>query len=558
MSVSATAGNPGASLLNNLSELLTRHVQEQPERTAVGTSDGRTVISYGQLDALVRSAMAQLSWLGLKPGDTIALVADNCVEFVVGLLAVVSSGARVAPLNPALTLSRLSTRLSELSAHAVLAPKHLASKLEFAEATAGSAARWILSVEGSRGAFEVRIADRNGQSHANRAAEKTSTPIDGEDVALLMFTAGTTSAPKVVPLTHRNVVASVHSIASGYDLSPQDATLIVMPLFHGHGLISGLLATLASGGSAYLPSTGGFSAHLFWGDVVRLGVTWYTAVPTIHRILVNRASKDYPSSAPTKLRFIRSCSAPLDEELAAAITAIFRAPLISAYGMTEASHQVASNPLPVHGPDKTSSVGLPTGVEIRIVADDGRDVATASVGEILVRGATVTSGYLNNPHANSASFVDGWFRSGDLGSVDADGYLYVRGRIKEIINRGGEKISPGEIETVLLSNPKVLDAESFGESDAIYGENVQAAVILRPGMEATEDELRDYCRTRLSVFEVPERIHIVSNFPRTEKGSTDRRALAEQFTAGGSTLDSGRENNSPISSHAGVERGAEN
>src|ERR1700733_1200406 len=536
MSVSAIAANPNASLLNNLSELLTRHVQEQPERTAVGTSDGGTVISYGELDALVRSAMAQLSRLGLGRGATVALVSDNCVEFVVSLLAVVSLGARVAPLNPALTLSELSTRLSELSAYAVLAPKHLARTLEAAEAAAGSGAHWIISVEGSGGALEVRIANRNGQSPANGAAEKTSTPIDGEDVALLMFTAGTTSAPKVVPLTHRNVVASVHGIACGYELSPQDTTLLVMPLFHGHGLMGGLLATLASGGSAYLPSTGGFSAHLFWGDVVRLGVTWYTAVPTIHRILVSRASKDYPSSVPTKLRFIRSCSAPLDEELAAAITATFRAPLISAYGMTEASHQVSSNPLPVHGPDKTSSVGLPTGVEIRIVADDGRDVAAGSVGEILLRGATVTSGYLDNLRANSATFVDGWFRSGDLGSQDADGYLFVRGRLKEIINRGGEKISPGDIDAALLSHPKVLDAESFGESDAIYGENVQAAVILRPGMEATEGELRDYSRTKLSAFEVPERIYIVSDFPRTAKGSTDRRALALRFVVGDSQL----------------------
>ena len=525
-----------APVVRELSQLLTRHVQEQPERTAVGTSDGGTVISYGELDALVRSAMAQLSRLGLRRGGTIALVSDNCVEFVIGFLAIVSTGARVAPLNPALTLSELSTRLSQLSADAVLAPKHLAGKLESAEAAAGSAAHWIMSVEGSGGAFEVRIADRNGQSHANGAAEKASTPIDDEDVALLMFTAGTTSAPKLVPLTHRNVVSSVRGISRGYELSPQDATLIVMPLFHGHGLVAGLLATLASGGSAYLPSTGGFSAHLFWGDVVRLGVTWYTAVPTIHRILVNRASKDYPSSAPTKLRFIRSCSAPLDEELAAAITATFRAPLISAYGMTETSHQVSSNPLPVHGPDKTSSVGLPTGVEIRIVADDGRDVATGSVGEILVRGATVTSGYLDNPRANSASFVDGWFRSGDLGSQDADGYLFVRGRLKEIINRGGEKISPGDIDEVLLSHPKVLDALSFGEPDAVYGEIVQAAVILRPGMEATEGELRDYCRSKLSAFEVPERIYMLAEFPRTAKGSTDRRALALRFVVGDSPL----------------------
>jgi len=475
--------------------------------------------------------MTQLSWLGLSRGATIALVSDNSVEFVVGLLAVASSGARVAPLSPALTLSELSTRLSELSANAVLAPKHLASKLGLADATAGNPARWVLSIESSGDVHEVRIANRKGQSSASSVAAETSGPIDGEDVALLMFTAGTTSAPKLVPLTHSNVVASIRGIVSTYDLSPPDATLIVMPLFHGHGLVAGLLATLASGGSAYLPSTGAFSAHLFWADVVRLGVTWYTAVPTIHRILLNRASQEYPSSG-VALRFIRSCSAPLDEELATATSATFRAPVISAYGMTEASHQVSSNPLPVDGLNKPSSVGLPTGGEIRIVGDDRKDVASGGVGEIWIRGATVTAGYLNNPEANSAGFVDGWFRSGDLGSRDADGYLSVRGRLKEIINRGGEKISPGDIEAVLLSNPKVLEAASFGESDAIYGEDVQAAVILRRGVEATEGELRDYCGTKLSAFEVPERIYIVADFPRTAKGSTDRRALALQFAAG--------------------------
>jgi acyl-CoA synthetase (AMP-forming)/AMP-acid ligase II len=532
--ISTIAARSAAPILNNLSELLTRHVQEQPERTAVGTSDGGTVISYSQLDALVRSAMTQLSWLGLRRGSTIALVSDNSVEFVVGLLAAVSSGARVAPLNPALTLSELSTRLSELSAHAVLVPKHLASKLEFADAIARSAAPWIMSIGSSGGAYEARIANGNGQNPASVLTVAESAPIDGEDVALLMFTAGTTSTPKVVPLTHRNVLASVQSISCGYDLSPQDATLIVMPLFHGHGLVAGLLATLASGGSAYLPSTGVFSAHLFWADVVRLGVTWYTAVPTIHRILLNRSSQEYPSS-PVALRFIRSCSAPLDEELATGMMATFQAPLISAYGMTEASHQVSSNPLPVHGSNKTASVGLPTGVEIRIVTEDGKDAPTGSIGEIWVRGATVMIGYLNNPHANTASFVDGWFRSGDLGSRDADGYLFVRGRLKEIINRGGEKISPGDIDAVLLSNPKVLEAASFGVSHAVYGENVQAAVILRPRIEATEDELRNYYRTKLSAFEVPERIYIVADFPRTAKGSTDRRALAVQFTARGTS-----------------------
>jgi acyl-CoA synthetase (AMP-forming)/AMP-acid ligase II len=336
-------------------------------------------------------------------------------------------------------------------------------------------------------------------------------------------------------LTHRNIAASIENISSGYALSPNDATLLVMPLFHGHGLIAGLLSTLASGGSAYVPSTGAFSAHLFWPDVLRLGVTWYTAVPTIHLILLNRASHEYPKSSPVPLRFIRSCSAPLDEELAAATTATFRAPIIPAYGMTETCHQLSSNPLPVNGSNKTSSVGLATGVEIRIVDESGRDVPSGGVGEIWVRGATVTPGYLNNPEANAASFVNGWYRSGDLGSKDEDGYIFVTGRLKEMINRGGEKISPQDVDAVLLSHPKVLEAASFGEADKIYGENVEAAVILRPGTQATESELQDYCRTRLSAFKVPQRIHIVANFPRTAKGSTDRNALALQFAPSEST-----------------------
>jgi len=210
--------------------------------------------------------------------------------------------------------------------------------------------------------------------------------------------------------------------------------------------------------------------------------------------------------------------------------------MISAYGMTETSHQLASTPLPVNGVNKVSSVGLATGVEIRIVDQSGRDVPSDGVGEIWVRGATVTPGYLNNAQANSASFVDGWYRSGDLGSKDGDGYIFIRGRLKEMINRGGEKISPLDIDAVLLSHPRVLEAASFGEADKIYGESVHAAVILRPGMQATESELQDHCRTRLSTFEVPQRIHIMANFPRTAKGSTDRHALAFQFAEASETL----------------------
>ncbi len=525
-------------LVTNLSELLTKHVQQQPDRVAVGTSDLGTVLTYRQLDDLVRTAMTQLSRFGLKRGDTVALVSDNSVEFAISLLAIVSAGARVAPLNPALTLAEFSARLSALSPFGVIVPRHLVHKLEFAKSVVKNISCWIMDVEGSGASASLRI-DEIGSTPREVSTAEPHTSTGEDDIALLVFTGGTTGTPKLVPWTHRNIATSINGISSGYALSPNDATLIVMPLFHGHGLVAGLLSTLASGGSAYLPSTGAFSAHSFWPDVVRLGVTWYTAVPTIHRILLNRAATEYPKSTPVPLRFIRSCSAPIDEELAAATEATFHAPVITAYGMTETCHQLTSNPLPANGANKTSSVGLPTGVEIRVVAENGKDVADGGIGEVWAKGATVTTGYLNNPEANSASFVDGWYRSGDLGSKDEDGYIFLTGRIKEMINRGGEKIAPTDIEAALLSNPKILEAAAFGEAHVMYGENVHAAVILREGIQATEDELIDYCRARLSAFEVPERIHIVTSFPRTAKGSTDRHALAAQF-AGLETSISGK------------------
>lgn len=514
--------------MDNLSELLAKHVQQHADRTALATSDLATVISYRRLEMLVREAMAQLWSLGLRKGNTVALVADNCVEFAVGLLAGLSSGARLAPLNPALTPPQLRTSFSRLAAHAVLLPERYAERLDLPRSSPGCPIPWVIRVNGSGNASSVSISELNRPGPGSRV-EPPFPIIKSEDVALVMFTAGSTSEPKAVPLTHGNIVESIRTIARVYRLSPQDATLIVMPLFHGHGLIAGLLATLESGGAAYLPSTGVFSAHTFWPDMIRVNATWYTAVPTIHRILVNRAPHEYPGSAPS-LRFIRSCSAPLDEELARDIAHTFGVPVIAAYGMTETCHQTTSNPLPQYGSNKTASVGPPSGIEIRIVGADGTDAEGDGVGEVWVRGATLTPGYLNNPAANAENFVHGWFRTGDLGSRDIDGYLYLRGRLKEIINRGGEKISPGDVDATLLSNPDVLEAASFGEPDPMYGENVQAAVVLRPGATATENQLQDYCRTKLGRFEVPERIHIVAGLPRTAKGSIDRRALAAQFS----------------------------
>jgi acyl-CoA synthetase (AMP-forming)/AMP-acid ligase II len=296
--------------MNDLTELL-KHGQTQPEEIAIGTSDLRIVLTCRQLDQVVKATMAQLSQLGLERGHTVALLADNCIEFAASLLAITSLGALVAPLNPALTPDEIHARLAALSAHALLVPKHLSDRVKDSESVAEPPAVWTMSVEGSGDLAAVRIASENGQTPEAANPMRGRTPsIQSDDIAVVMFTAGSTGAPKAVPWTHRNILDSVRNIASWYRLAPQDATLVVMPLFHGHGLAAGLLATLASGGAVYLPSTGSFSAHLFWPDMARVGATWYTAVPTIHRILLNRAAQEYPKASQSAKRQRRGCKRP--------------------------------------------------------------------------------------------------------------------------------------------------------------------------------------------------------------------------------------------------------
>jgi oxalate---CoA ligase len=292
-----------------------------------------------------------------------------------------------------------------------------------------------------------------------------------------------------------------------------------MPLFHVHGLVASTFAALAAGGAVVVPRR--FSARAFWPQARRAAVTWFSAGPTLHQMILDRIDDEGP---PRTLRFARSCSSALSPALMERLEQTLGVPMLEAYGMTEASHQMASNPPP---PAKRlpGSVGIASGVEIRIVDRSGRD---ASVGEVAIRGASVTPGYLNNPQANDESFFDGWFRTGDRGSLDAEGYLRLEGRLKEMILRGGENISPYEIEDVLLAHPAVVDAVCFGVADEKYGERVGAAVQLVG--EADERALAAWCRERLAAFKVPEVIYLLDAIPRTPTGKVQRKRIAERLT----------------------------
>jgi acyl-CoA synthetase (AMP-forming)/AMP-acid ligase II len=296
-----------------------------------------------------------------------------------------------------------------------------------------------------------------------------------------------------------------------------------MPLFHGHGLIGATLSALFAGARIVLPDR--FSAHAFWPLVKAHTVTWYSAVPTIHQILLARAVSDHAPSR-SGLRFIRSCSAALAPATLHQLEERFGAPVLEAYAMTETAHQVTSNPLPP-ARRKAGSVGPGTHVDVAIMAEDGTLLQGGQRGEVVVRGATVMQGYYRNPEANQAAFTNGWFRTGDLGVLDSDGYLRITGRIKELINRGGEKISPAEIDAVLLSDPAVAEAAAFAVPDPIYGEEIQAAVVLQADITAAA--LQAYCRSHLSDFEIPKVIHVVKELPKDSTGKVERRRLTELF-----------------------------
>jgi acyl-CoA synthetase (AMP-forming)/AMP-acid ligase II len=509
--------------VTGLADILDRHVAECPGARALVITADRIHVSYRELGAMVDDVAARLRSTGLHRGDPVGLVCASTAEFVVGLLGASRAGLVVAPMDPTLPESQLSARIEEMGAQAVLVGPPAVGAAPVAQVHVPA---WTLRVDVS-GTGTPTVALGAGARAARRTggADRESSDQD----ALILFTAGTTDQAKMVPLTHANVAASVRGICDSYELGPGDATVAAMPLFHGHGLFAMLLASLASGGSVLLPARGKFSAHMFWDDVRDAAATWFTAVPTIYEILLNRAAREFPGPDVAPLRFVRSCSAPLNAATGRAIERALGVPLLSAYGMTETTHQAASEPLSEHGPLKQGSVGRATGVNLRVVDQDGHPVPACTEGEVWVHGPTVTRGYLRNPAETARNFVDGWFRTGDLGRLDDDGYLFLTGRIKSLINRGGEKISPEHVEDILTGYPGVAEAAVFAIPDPTYGERVGAAVVVYDGENIGSEEILQYCRTRLSAFEEPDRLDIVPALPHTPKGALDRRAVGAQY-----------------------------
>lgn len=508
-----------------IADLVETVARRSPQACALVVAAERVPVSYRDLTRLVDDLAAQLKAGGLRAGDRVALRAGSNAEFVVGLLAASRADLVVAPLDPALPDGEQRARSEAVGARAVLVDQP-GDRVEAAP-------------PGWRIAVSVGDADPAVSLDVSGAPQRDVATPQGlrDDDAMIMFTGGTTGLPKMVPWTRDNIAGSVAAIVAGYALGKRDSTVAVMPLYHGHGLLAALLATLASGGSVLLPAGGRFSAHTFWDDIEAVRATWYTAVPTIHQILLERARTKRPAGTGA-LRFIRSCSAPLTAETAQALQDTFSAPVVCAFGMTEATHQVATTAAEGAGhsenPGATPGlVGRSTGPEIRIVGPDGQSLPAETVGELWLHGPTVVRGYLGDPSITDANFTRGWLHTGDLGTLSPAGDLVIRGRIKELINRGGEKISPERVEAVLASHPDVLEVAVFGRPDTLYGETVAAVIVARGSAAPTADELTAFCRDRLAPFEVPTDFQQAAELPHTAKGSLDRRAVAQRFRPSG-------------------------
>lgn len=504
-------------------ELLAGHPDEAP---ALG-APGRDWLDYGGLRALSRDIGGALRAAGAGRGDRIAIALPNGPEMAAAFVGVAQC-AVAAPLNPAYRQDEFAFYLEDLKAKALIVEEGVAGP---ATAAAKELGVVVIRLSTSPGAA-AGIFSLSAEGSAGKA--DGSAPGAG-DAALILHTSGTTSRPKIVPLLQSNVAASAGNVMTSLELTPGDRCLNVMPLFHIHGLVAALSASLAAGASVCCAP--GFDALKFFGWMRDCEPTWYTAVPTMHQAILSRAPRNAEIVKSARLRFLRSSSASLPPQVFDALSETFCAPVIESYGMTEAAHQMCSNPLPPRE-RKAGSVGIAAGPMVRIAhEEENRLLDDDATGEVAISGPNVAPGYEGNPEADAKSFFEAegarWFRTGDQGAFDEDGYLSLTGRLKEIINRGGEKVSPLEVDSVLMDHPAVAQCVTFALPHPKLGEEVAAAVTLRDGTETTEREIREFAASRMSDFKVPRRVAILEEIPKGPTGKMQRIGMAERLGMSG-------------------------
>lgn len=494
------------------------------------TAPGGQPLTYDALRSLVDATRRSLNAHGIGANDRVAIVLDNGPAMAAAFLSI-ASAATAAPLNPGYKAEEFEFYLTDLKAKLLVTARDTESPAVGVATKLGvPIARLVAHPDSGAGTFTLDFPPPVGQPSTPDSRHSAELrPVEPDDIALVLHTSGTTSRPKIVPLKQRNVCTSARNIRETLSLADSDVGLCVMPLFHIHGLMAALLAPLSAGGTVCCSP--GFNALKFFSWLGETRPTWYSAVPTMHQAILARASKNKEFVAANRLRFVRSSSSSMPATVIHEVEALFGVPVVESYGMTEAAHQMASNPLPPAA-RKPGTVGPSAGPEIRVVDGTGRPVPSGATGEIVIRGANVMSAYENNPKANADGFYDGWFRTGDQGTMDEDDYLTITGRLKEIINRGGEKISPREVDEIIMEHPAVHQCVTFAVPHDMLGEEVAAAVVLREGHAADQQELRAFAAQKLADFKVPKKILILKEIPVGATGKLQRIGLAAKLGLG--------------------------
>jgi oxalate---CoA ligase len=505
------------SMSRTLKDLLSK----SPAQGIAVCAPGRHALTHGALRELIDATLMRLNALGLGRNDRVAIVLDNGPEMATCFVAC-AHGVASAPLNPAYRADEFEFYLSDLHAKALIVAQGSTSPaMGVALKLNVPIIDMVSDASQPAGSFTLVPRERQTASPASSGGYAQAG-----DVSMVLHTSGTTSRPKIVPLTQGNLAASAQHIARTLQFGAGDCGLNIMPLFHIHGLIAGVLAPLSAGSQVFC--TPGFNALKFFAWMDEAKPTWYTAVPTMHQAILGRASKNADVIARHPLRFLRSSSSSIPPQVIRELEEVFKAPLIESYGMTEATHQMCSNPLPP-AVRKPGTVGQAAGPEVAIMGEGGALLPRGATGEIVIRGPNVTAGYESNPAANADAFVDGWFRTGDQGVMDDEGYVSITGRLKEIINRGGEKISPREVDEILMDHPAVAQVVCFGMPHPKLGEEVAAVVVLREGQQVTERDLQAFVAQRAADFKVPKKVLFMDEIPKGATGKLQRIGLAAKL-----------------------------
>jgi acyl-CoA synthetase (AMP-forming)/AMP-acid ligase II/thioesterase domain-containing protein/acyl carrier protein len=505
------------SVKETIGGIVRRHARTTPDAPAL-LAEGRAPLTYVELARLMDRVQERLNAAGFGRSDRIATIGPSDTA-TAALIIGIMDGATAVPMNPDLSLGEFVLYLRDLKVQAVAVDAGIDTA---ARAAARKIGLPVLEVECVAGDIAGMIDIRSGPVAGPSARPGPAQP---DDLALVLTTSGTTSYSKVVPVTHRQLVAKIARHAKAQKMTAADRCLSLMPLFHGHGLYTSLGSTLFSGGSVIaLPE---FSVEAFFRLIATLAPTWYTGSYTFHHAICAAAPDHADAIAASRLRFVKTGSGHLDPRIVEALETLFRAPVISTYASTETSY-ICGTPLPP-AVRKPGTVGVPVDGRIAIIGPDDRLLPAGERGEVVVESTGIFDGYENDDDANEKCFVNGWFRTGDEGIIDRDGYVMLTGRIKDIINRGGEKITPSEVDGALKAHPDVADAVTFPVPHATLGQEVAAAVVPAPGAEFTDETLARFLRGRLAPFKVPRRFVIVDEIPKGATGKVQRRNLAEAF-----------------------------